>query len=162
MTRGMAAIVVGTALLATACGGGGGSTGSTTYQTAYQMAINYAQCMRSHGLPGFPDPDNQGYFTITGPEVGDINAPRYQQAASACAHLDPSTPLTSAQQREALGQALKQSACMRSRGYPDFPDPIVGRDGSLGFRYPADIDPNSPQFQSVQQTCQQLDPIPGQ
>jgi hypothetical protein len=28
--------------------------------------LRFAQCMRSHGVPTFPDPDSQGHFNIAG------------------------------------------------------------------------------------------------
>ena len=51
--------LVSFALLAAACGGDGSSTAGGT---PYQQALAYAQCMRSNGEPGFPDPDSQGLF----------------------------------------------------------------------------------------------------
>ena len=33
---------------------------------AYQKAVAFAQCMRSHGEPGWPDPNSQGNFLING------------------------------------------------------------------------------------------------
>ena len=55
------AVAAAVAVLITACGvvhvhlgssGGSVSTGSATYRAE----LAYAQCMRAHGLPGFPDP----------------------------------------------------------------------------------------------------------
>jgi hypothetical protein len=53
--------------------------------------------------------------------------------------------------------ALKFSACMRSHGYPDFPDPTLQNGGlALSLSPSAGVNPDSPQFQSAQQTCQKL------
>ena len=58
-------------LLAAGCGGGGsGSAGvanvttSTTSAAAATQngALAFARCMRSHGLPGWPDPTSDGGF----------------------------------------------------------------------------------------------------
>jgi hypothetical protein len=59
-------------------------------------------------------------------------------------------------------QALKFTARMRAHGYPDFPDPVIGN-GRVEYQVgpPMGIDPYSPQFQSAQQLCQKLDPLPG-
>jgi hypothetical protein len=54
----LAAALAGTALLAAACGSGGPPAAAGT--TAYQKALAYSQCMRSHGVPGFPDPQSNG------------------------------------------------------------------------------------------------------
>jgi hypothetical protein len=71
--------------------------------------------------------------------------------------LDPSTPLTPAQQRQALNQALKFTACMRSHGLPDMADPVVSA-GGTSQRLP-NVKPNSPVFQSAQQAYRKL--LPG-
>jgi hypothetical protein len=34
--------------------------------TAYQQSLAYAQCMRAHGEPGYPDPASNGGFIIDG------------------------------------------------------------------------------------------------
>jgi hypothetical protein len=51
---------------------------------------------------------------------------------------------------------------MRAHGYPNFPDPVIGN-GRVEYQVgpPMGIDPYSPQFQSAQQLCQKLDPLPG-
>jgi hypothetical protein len=154
------AALSGLVILTAACGsgspagpsGGGGAT-------PHQEALAYAQCMRSHGEPRFPDPDSQGQFKLTGPEVGPLNSPRYVAATKACEHLTPKIePMTAAQKRENVSQALRYSACMRSNGITSFPEPIVSNGGAaVGWRV-SGIDHNSPQFRSAQQTCRNFEP----
>ncbi|HTZ07898.1 MAG TPA: hypothetical protein VMB72_02430 [Acidimicrobiales bacterium] len=56
--------------------------------TANAKALKFAQCMRAHGEPDFPDPDGQGVIRITnGSGVLDPNAPQFQQAQKACQSL---------------------------------------------------------------------------
>src|SRR5215472_9481228 len=67
----LAGLLAATAVLTTlvtACGGGGGSQAGTTAggSKTYQQALAYSQCMRSHGVPGFPDPDSQGNLIVQG------------------------------------------------------------------------------------------------
>jgi hypothetical protein len=40
----------------------------TPPQSAQREAdlLRFAQCMRSHGVPNFPDPDSQGHFNFVG------------------------------------------------------------------------------------------------
>lgn len=52
--------------------------------------LKYAQCMRSHGVPDFPDPSSTGGFAI--PNSIDQNGPSYQAAVSACQSLQRSLP----------------------------------------------------------------------
>src|SRR5262249_41499620 len=58
-------------------------------------------------------------------------------------------------------QALAFSACMRSHGLPNFPDPDFGPGGRVTLRISArsGFGPRSPQFQSAQKACQ--DKLPG-
>jgi hypothetical protein len=52
--------------------------------------VQYARCMRAHGLPDFPDPHTTGGGTgVT--FSGNIarNSPQYQSANQACQHLLP-------------------------------------------------------------------------
>jgi hypothetical protein len=57
-------------------------------------ALKYSECMRSHGVTNFPDPNSSGEFTL-GPVGGsgiDPNSPQYQSAAQACQSLMPGLP----------------------------------------------------------------------
>lgn len=62
-----------------------GPDGSAGGQPRSQSAaLQYAQCMRSHGVKNFPDPNSQGGFQI---EPGDgINPSSYSAANQACRH----------------------------------------------------------------------------
>jgi hypothetical protein len=62
-------------------------------QHALSQLVRYAQCMRSHGVPDFPDPHttNGGIGVPSG--IGfdmsgiDQNSPQYRSAAQACQSL---------------------------------------------------------------------------
>jgi hypothetical protein len=151
----MAVAVAGIALLAAACGGGSppAAAGSTP---PYQTAVAYAQCMRSHGEPGFPDPDSKGNFLNLGPV--NIHSPQYLSANKACGHLLPSYKVTPAQKRQELSTALKYSACMRSHGIPSFPDPVQLANGNIELRLGAGHD-SSPEQQAAAQACRKF--LPG-
>jgi hypothetical protein len=51
----IAALALGVALLAAGCGGGGGSPGKSR-PLVHQELVAFAHCMRTHGVPDFPDP----------------------------------------------------------------------------------------------------------
>ena len=55
--------------------------------TANADALKYATCMRSQGLPTFPDPNGQGVLVI---QTGDVqvNSPAFLKAQTACKSLD--------------------------------------------------------------------------
>ena len=125
--------------------------------------MQFAQCMRTHGVPSFPDPNAQGQVTFSG--VGPQSA-SFQAAQRACAKYAPNggKAPSPAQQAKMVAQALKFSECMRAHGISDFPDPQVssGAGGvSIGIRIngkgqSSDLNPSSPQFQAAQKVCQPL------
>ena len=67
---------------------GGGSPSAVTPQEQ-QQDLEFAGCMRSHGVPSFPDPDHDAVFTL--PSGIDQQAPQFQRATKACATVEPSS-----------------------------------------------------------------------
>jgi hypothetical protein len=138
--------------------GVGGFGGSMSTQVGTGAAgVKYTACMRSHGVPSFPDPDGRGTLTITVSPSLDPSSPGFQKAEADCQHLVPARSGPS----QALQQRMKQrllsfAACMRSHGFPRYPDPTFGPGGSVsqGMSRSEGIDPNSPIFQAAQKTCQ--------
>jgi hypothetical protein len=128
----------------------------------------YSSCMRSHGVPKFPDPQaSSGGMSLTiGPGSGvDPNSPQFQAADKTCRKLMPGggKAPSPAQQAKALAQMLKFSACMRSHGLPDFPDPTSSGGGiqlSIGGKKGSGLNPRSPVFQAAQKACQSVMPGP--
>lgn len=138
-------------LLAAACGS---SPAPASGNSAVAHLEDYAKCMRSHGIKDFPDPvpnpgGQGGSFSLNGGPGSDLNHndPRYQAADRACQSFLPQRAAPSAQRVAGL---VKLAACMRSHGFPDFPDP-----DSTGAFDSSKFDRNSPRFESAMQTCQQ-------
>jgi hypothetical protein len=135
----------------------GGSTQATGL-------LAYASCMRSHGVPSFPDPTGNGGI----PKDDVIRAFRAvsnaqaQAASNKCAHLLPAGGSLSGQATQAVPTQdqqdyLKAASCMRSHGITNFPDPIFSG-GNVNFPIPSNINSNSTQFNQARQTCQKLIP----
>jgi hypothetical protein len=121
-------------------------------------ALQYAACMRSHGVPDFPDPTVQNGsvgFSITAGDGVDQNSPQYQSARQACSSLRGGGTANSGSGN--LAKELKFAQCMRSHGVPDFPDP--NKNG--GFSGTSTVNPSSPTFQNAQSTCMQLSGLGG-
>lgn len=121
-------------------------------------ALEYAACMRSHGVPNFPDPTVQNGsvgFNITAGDGVDQNSPQYQSARQACSSLRGGGTANSGSGN--LAKELKFAQCMRSHGVPDFPDP--NKNG--GFSGSSSVNPSSPTFQNAQSTCMQLSGLGG-
>jgi hypothetical protein len=167
-TLAAAAAAAAIAVLATACGG---SAAPSAGVPSYAPEIALVGCMRSHGVPNFPDPNASGGYSLTpnGSLVGangsvDINSSQAQTAYGDCRHLLPGGPTISQleqdvqQEQQAQAQALplelKYSQCMRSHGVPNFPSPgqATTSPGS-----PA-INVNSPTFVAASNACQHLLP----
>lgn len=51
--------------------------------------VTFADCMRAHGVPSFPDPDRDGVFTL--PAGIDPQAPQVQRAQHDCVSVEPSS-----------------------------------------------------------------------
>jgi hypothetical protein len=119
----------------------------------------FSVCMRSHGLPNFPDPNGQGVIQFGSSSGVDPGSPKFQSAQQACRKVLPNGGQpTPAQIAKAQQAALKFSECMRSHGVKDFPDPTFSGGGvqlRIGGRQPgSDLDPSSPLFQKAQAACQ--------
>lgn len=101
--------------------GRGTSPGNTA--NPEQAALAYARCMRSNGVPNFPDPKAGGGFLFHA-SPGMTPSPAFRAAEAKCHKLLPpgpgSGPPPSAQ---TLARFLKISQCMRKHGVPEFPDP---------------------------------------
>ncbi len=153
----LATAAAGVAFLTAACGGGGSTGGSTAYQTSNQKELAYAQCMRTHGLPSFPDPTSNGTFTSTKANANDFSGPRFASADKTCGHLE-GPPESAAQFQQNVSQALKLAACMHAHGITNFQANVQGDRIAIGINGPA-ADMNSPQFVSAQRACRKL--LPG-
>jgi hypothetical protein len=146
-------------------GGGSSQAGASSLE---QAALAYAKCMRSNGVPNFPDPTAGGGFLFHG-RAGLIDSPSFKAAQAKCHKLLPpgpgSGPPPSAQ---TLAHFLKVAQCMRKNGVYDFPDPrtSVPRNpfGSGGagvisdiegviLVFPGTIDEQSPTFERAAAAC---------
>ena len=67
---------------------GGGAPAAISPQEQAQD-LRFATCMRTHGVPNFPDPGHDGVFTL--PSGVDQQAPQFQRATKACATVEPSS-----------------------------------------------------------------------
>jgi hypothetical protein len=172
---GLLAVMAGLALLTVACSSNSSSTGTSGSSqaagitpSASHQTVAFAQCMRAHGVPNYPDPGS-----VSGPinssQLGVSDA-IYESAKTTCTRLDPppqqSAGLTTAQEQHVLSQLLSFAQCMRSHGVPNFPDPnsastIWGAGGKL-FTIPSTINTSSTQFTSAQNSCKSLMPSSGE
>jgi hypothetical protein len=144
----------------------GGDSSPESSASAQQKMVKFSQCMRTHGEPEFPEPTEGGIRIQNHNGHGpNPESSRFQAAEKACSKYAPSKVAPSpAEQAKMQEGALKFSACMRSHGVPNFPDPEF-HSGGGGVRVRiggkgSGIDPNSPQFKAAQKTCQSDLPRP--
>jgi hypothetical protein len=131
--RTVAAILAaaGLALLAAACGGSPSSTGSGGSSNAggsasSRSAVAYSRCMRSRGVPNFPDPGSRGGIPKETAQQLGLSSSRLQAAQNACQHLLPNTGNVDdnpAALHQWWNQMLHFARCMHSHGVPNWPDP---------------------------------------
>ena len=178
-----AAVVIAAAalaVLAAACSSnrpssaGSGSSPSASGSHASRSALAYSACMRSHGVPGYPDPDSSGQLPKTDAQFLGVSSSQYQAAQQSCRHLLPTGgPLqqqeaqcmqnndcTPAMVQQMLTADRKLAGCMRSHGVPNFPDPASG--GSGGPYFPistagiSEAASRTPRFEATLNQCARL------
>jgi hypothetical protein len=141
----------------------------------YKQALAFSKCMREHGVPDFPDPQSSSSgnaIQINGNGASlDPSSAQFQAAQQACNKYAPkNAPNGNAPSAKDKAAMLAFAACMRTHGVPDFPDPQFNNGGGGGFvvqggspnDVPADMRPDSPQFQSAFQACKSKMPGGGQ
>jgi hypothetical protein len=144
-------------------GGPGGASGGGPHAVMIMSGGNgadmlqYAQCMRSHGVVDFPDPSSNGTILVGGTVS---QSPQYPAADETCDKLLPNGGVpTAAQQAQGIAQLLKFSVCMRAHGISDYPDPTSnGIQIPIRKGMPSDLGPNNPRLQSAEKACQHLAP----
>lgn len=173
MSPSLAAPIVAAACLAAIAAGCGGSPASHVAQlgstgtpstasssgsaaSAHQNgAVAFARCMRSEGVPNWPDPNARGAFDkskLTTKQLGATGS-GVQIAQSACNHLLPNggSGPDPARVRQMRAQGLHFAQCVRSHGVPDFPDPASG--GRIPDPATLGINQGSPKFEAANTAC---------
>jgi len=102
---------------------GSASNGASTQATKREKAVKFAECVRAHGVPHFPDPDATGNFNFG----VDVSAAVFTAAVNACKALQPPGTLSAKRSTKQQSAALRFAQCVRSHGVPDFPDPVNGQ-----------------------------------
>jgi len=155
------------ALLAAGCGGNSPSSPSVSGSAASakggpgEAAFQFSACMRDHGVTNFPDPKVKTSGGSTSVAIG-INPsisgqPAFRTAQKACQHIlgNPRNgPDSSPAQQHARTQALIAFArCLRSHGFPNFPDPDANGDLSQATIGKAGINLQTPALLTAGQGC---------
>jgi len=97
-------------------------TGATKTATDQDKAVKFAECIRGHGVPHFPDPDAKGDYVFG----IDVTPAVWQKAVHACKALEPPGALSGKRSPKQQSAALRFAQCIRENGVKDFPDPANG------------------------------------
>jgi hypothetical protein len=157
--------VAACSLLAAGCGGGGApgvasvAAATTAAATTPQIGlVGFAQCMRSHGVSGFPGPNSSG--EIPKQQVvaaAQANPAKFNTAQKTCEHLLPNgslgSPETAQQIRTKLADGLSFAHCMRTQGVSRFPDPTAQGQLTVAMVESQGIDVHSPAVLRAVQAC---------
>jgi hypothetical protein len=178
-----AAAIIATAalaLLAVACSGsppsaGPGGSPNAGGSATSTSAVAYSHCMRSHGVPNFPDPTSSGQVPKASAQQFGVSSSQLQATQRACQHLLPVTGGSFQQQaqqcvttgdcpralvQQMLSAGLRFARCMRSHGVPNWPDPTIDSQGRPFFNLSGHgfthSEWHSPQITSMTQECVRL------
>jgi hypothetical protein len=115
---------IGAALLLGGCGGGGDSVTNSATAQANAIVHQLVRCIRTHGVPTFPDPIAGSDGVLRPP----TDAPRVPPATvAACQSIADRLPpnYTSTQPVSTVDfqKLIRFARCIRSHGVPDWPDP---------------------------------------
>jgi hypothetical protein len=165
----------GVAHLSSAKGSGAASAASgrsSPEGNLEQALLAFARCMRSSGVPNFPDP-NHGGGGFRLPVGANPAAPAFRAAQARCQKLipgggPPGPGTTTNPSPRTLARFLAIARCMRTHGAPDFPDPrtsvpsnpfgsggrgVISDIEGVIFIFPSTIEQQSPAFMRAAGVC---------
>jgi hypothetical protein len=128
-----------------------------------QAALDFARCMRQHGID-MPDPKFTGNGGViqefrSGPGNRGPNDQKFKAAQQACQKYMPNGGTAHKPNPQEQQQMVQFARCMRQHGI-DIPDPGPGGgiqvNGGLNT-----VKPDDPKFKAAQQACQKLLPNAG-
>ena len=148
-----------------------GRTSTGTQPAAGDPGVAFAVCMRSNGVPNFPDPSpGRGLLFQLGPGINPAS-PAVKAAQAKCRKLLPGGPpgpgSTTHPSAQTLSKLLKIAVCMRQHGIRQFPDPrtsvpsnlnpavydeITDFDGAI-LLFPVTINLQSPAYKQALAAC---------
>jgi hypothetical protein len=150
-------------LLAAGCGSSSSSSSTTsssggqpTQAQSLQDAISFTTCVRSHGVSDFPDPTTSPREWKQALNPSTPQSPAFVSAVARCQHLLPDggpsnqiKPRSPAQ----IAAFLAFARCIRSHGFPAFPDPTSAGELTHQMLASAGINLHQPAVVQVADAC---------
>jgi hypothetical protein len=129
-----------------ACGGGSGSDGGGESASREEAGLEFAECMRAHGVE-MEDPKPGQGITV------EKDDPATRQALAACdGKLGAGQELSAEEDEELKEGALAFAQCMRDEGI-EMGDPKFPGKGKFLLDIHG-LDTESPAFEAAQEACQ--------
>jgi len=140
------------------------TSGSGPDPNVTRAFLAFSQCMRTNGVPNFPDPKGGGGIQLSAGM--NPKAPAFKSAQAKCRHLLPGGgPPSGPPSAQAKLHALQIAQCMRRHGVTNFPDPtdtppsspngyseILNMAGAV-LAVPNTIDTQSPVYKTAAKAC---------
>ena len=112
-------------------------SGGNKKATDRDKAVQFAECIRAHGVSDFPDPNAKNQF-----EYGVSVSPAvWKQATTACKDLQPPGTLSGKRTPKQQSASLRFAQCIRDNGVKDFPDPVNGEPLVNTYKIPSSNKP---------------------
>ena len=138
------------------------STGPSQEAQNRKVLLDYARCMREHGVD-MPDPKFDGGRVMQ--KMGKTSPEALRSAEQACAKIRAqikAPELSDDDKQEFKRAALANAHCMREHGIDNFPDPVFDADGGAQIRIRRALNPESAKFQAAQKACEKFMKGPSQ
>jgi hypothetical protein len=152
-------------LVALAACGSSSKPSTNGASSGHAQFLAFSKCMRSHGVPNFPDPTGGGGIEINVGSGINPHSPAFRAARAACGRFLPGGGPGRGRSAQARQQMLAISTCMRAHGVTGFPDPtttppsstngysqVTGR-GGVFLAVPDTINPDSPAYRQAAAAC---------
>ena len=142
-----------------ACGG----SSPKSARAASNEQLKLSECMRAHGVPGFPDPTNsgggEGISVVSSPgsettTIGGIpfSGPVFEAAITTCKFFGGGSAPPAVSESQKL-RLFHFSECIRTHGVPNYPDPVFPPGGGIERPSALGLNLNSPTFQHAIKLC---------
>ncbi len=133
-------------------------SGSSASSASTSAPFQYAQCIRSHGVPSFPDPQvstDAGSTSVRQMVPASVaSSPKFKAAQQACRGLQPGPGTGGGHQGGPGGAVLLAFVrCLRSHGLSGFPDPDRHGQISPQMISAAGINLRGPAFLTAARAC---------
>jgi hypothetical protein len=126
-TAAISLFIAGCGSNSSAPSGASASSGQATGVQSQEQAVRFSGCMQSHRVPNFPSAaDPHAFKNALNPSSPGAQSHAFESAYTTCRHLLPNggvPPAAAPRSPAQIAAFLAFAGCIRSHGFPNFPDP---------------------------------------